>query len=160
MNKQTVLSLNVIPEGKEPWLNYDDHLTLRRLFEAAPLPAEAELADQRSYRQLHRFLTEVAGLDLPWDELAIHFNAFGLIRRGYRVETITPAEYEHLRQLLAGLEEPALDDMELYDTGGHRALYDYLTRRMGLSVEPGRGPVWRRARDLVAKYETETPVKV
>jgi hypothetical protein len=76
-----------------------------------------------------------------------------------QVETVTPAEYENLLQLLVGLEELATDDMELYDTGRHRALYDYLTQRMGLSVEAGRGPVWRRARDLVAKYEAETPVK-
>lgn len=159
MNKQAVLSLNVIPEGKEAWLSYDDYLTLRRLFETAPLPSDAEPADQPLYRRLHRFLTEVAGLDLLRDEAAIHFNAFGLLRRGYRVETITPAEYEDLRRLLTGPEEPAIDDMELHDTGGHRALYDYLTRRMGLSVEPGRGPVWRRAKDLVAKYEAEKPVK-
>jgi hypothetical protein len=26
LNKQEVLKLNIVPEGKEPWLNYEDYL--------------------------------------------------------------------------------------------------------------------------------------
>jgi hypothetical protein len=71
------------------------------------------------------------------------------------VETITPQEYDDLIRLLDGLLEPAGDDMDLYETGGHRALYEYLTRQMGLSVPAGRGPAWHRAQNLVKKHEAE-----
>ena len=72
------------------------------------------------------------------------------------VENITQAEYEHLLTLMDGLEKPSIDDMDLYDTGGHRDLYSYLTKGMGLSVQPGRGPAWHRAEALIKKYETES----
>lgn len=160
MNKQKVLSLNVVPEGKEAWLSYDEYLELKRLFEATPIPAEADTTDNSPYFQLYRFLTTQAGLDLPFDETAIHSNAFTLIRRGYQVETITSREYKNLCQLLAGLEEPTPDDTDLYDTGGHRALYDYLTQQMGLSVQTGRGPAWHRARNLIKKYEAENLIEI
>ncbi len=68
------------------------------------------------------------------------------------VEEITPQEYADLVRLLDGLEQPAQTDMELYEFGGHRDLYNYLTRQMGLSVEAGRGPVWYRARALVENH--------
>ncbi len=35
-----------------------------------------------------------------------------------KVETIIPTKYEHLLQLMDGLEQAAIDDMALYDTGG------------------------------------------
>ncbi len=154
MNKEALQRLKVVPDGQEAWLSYDNYLELKHLFEAAPL-TRPEQPSNSSYRRLHRFLTTVAGLDLPLDEQAIHFNAFVLIRRGYQVETITPQEYDDLVRLLDGLAEPAGDDMDLYETGGHRALYEYLTRQMGLSVPAGRGPAWHRAQDLVKKYEAE-----
>lgn len=75
--------------------------------------------------------------------------------QGYKVETITQAEYEHLRQLVEGLEQPSPDDLDLYETGGHRDLYNYLTQKMGLSVQRGRGPAWHRAQALLKKYEAE-----
>ena len=55
-------------------------------------------------------------------EVSIHFNAFALIRRGYKVETITQQEYEHLHRLIDGLEEATEDDIDLYETGAHRGL--------------------------------------
>ena len=82
MNKADILQLIVIPDGQEAWLSYDHYLELKRLFEAAPLPSTEETIDNRLYIDLYRFLTEVAGLDLPFNEAAIHFNAFALIRRG------------------------------------------------------------------------------
>ncbi len=113
MNKQAVLQLNVILDGgKEAWLTYEQYLRLKQLFEALPLPDTTETTNEPRYRQLHQFLSTVAHLDLPLNEVAIHFNTFALIRRGYKVESITPAEYERLRNLMAGLEEPALDDTD------------------------------------------------
>jgi hypothetical protein len=97
----------------------------------------------------------VAGLELPLNEAAIHFNAFALIRRGYRIEAITPEEYKHLLRLMDGLEQPGVDDTDLYDTGRHWELYTYLTKQMGLSVQKGRGPAWHRAAALINKHETE-----
>lgn len=72
----------------------------------------------------------------------------------YRVETITAAEYQQLRRLMEGLEQPGIDDLDLYDTGGHRDLYNYLTKGIGLTVQRGRGPAWHRAKALIEKYET------
>lgn len=155
MNKTELLQLNVIPEGKEAWLNYDHYLELKRLFEALPVPTTKETTTDLQYLNLHRFLTDVAGLKLPLNEAAIHFNAFALIRRGYRVETITTDEYQQLRRLMEGLEQPGLDDLDLYEVGGHRKLYTYLTRGMGLTAQQGRGPVWHRAKALIEKYEAE-----
>ncbi len=155
MNKAELLELNIIPDGKEAWLSYDNYLELKRLFDALPLPSvEGTIVDSQ-YNYLHRFLTEVAGLELLLNEAAIHFNAFALIRRGYQVEAITPQEYEHLHRLMDGLEQPATDDTDLYDTGGHRELHNYLTKGLGLSVQKGRGPAWHRADALLKKYEAE-----
>ena len=56
---------------------------------------------------------------------------------------------------MVGLEQPGIDDTDLYETGGHRDLYNYLTKGMGLSVQPGRGPAWHRAQALIKKYEDE-----
>ena len=158
MNKAELLQLNVIPDGKEAWLRHDDYLKLKRLFDGLPLPSTAETTASSQYVDLHRFLTEVAGLELPLNEAAIHFNAFALIRRGYQVEPITPQEYEHLLQLMDGLEQPDVDDNDLYDTGGHCELYDYLTRNMGLTVQAGRGPAWHRAAKLIEKYKAENEI--
>lgn len=158
MNKEALLQLNMLPEGKAAWLSYDNYLTLKTLFEAVPLPSDEETIPAGSYLDLHRFLTQVARLPLPLDEKTIHFNAFALIRRGYKIEAITEKEYEQLRHLMNGLEEPSPDDLDLYESGGHRALYDYLTKEMGLSVKPGRGPVWHRAKALIERYETKEAV--
>lgn len=159
MNKQAVLELNAVPEGKAAWLTYENYLKLEQLFEAVDVPGHAEGAQSGSrldpnYAALYDFLVRVAGLTLrvPKSQAAIHFNAFTLLRRGYAVEEITAAEYKDLVRLLSGLEQPAKTDMDLYDFGGHRDLYNYLTKRMGLFVPPGRGPAWYRARDLVEKY--------
>lgn len=54
-----------------------------------------------------------------------------------------------------GLEQPTIDDTDLYDVGGHRELYNYLTKGMGISVQKGRGPAWHRANDLIEKFEAE-----
>jgi hypothetical protein len=54
---------------------------------------------------------------------------------------------------MAGLEQPDKNDMELYDSGGHRDLYIYLTQMMGLFVQAGRGPVWYRAQALIDRYQ-------
>ncbi len=69
------------------------------------------------------------------------------------VEEITAQEYDKLVQLMDGLEHPHADDLELYEFGGHRDLYDYLTKGMGLSVQKGRGPAWHRANALINKHE-------
>ncbi len=160
MNKEEILHLNVLPEGRAAWLNYDQYVTLKQLFETVPVPAVNELDAESqqvndSYRLLHNFLTEQAGLAVPMSESAIHFNAFALLRRGYQIEAITPNEYRDLKQLMQGLEQPDIGDMDLYDTGGHRTLYDYLTQQMGISVQAGRGPAWHRANVLLDQYQSE-----
>ncbi len=161
MNKEEILQLNVLPEGQAAWLNYDQYVTLKQLFETIPVPAVNELEAESqqindSYLSLHHFLTKQTNLVVPISQSAIHFNAFALLRRGYQIEAITPNEYRDLKQLMQGLEQPDIDDMDLYETGGHRTLYDYLTQQMGLSVQAGRGPAWHRARTLLDHYDSES----
>jgi hypothetical protein len=151
MNKQDVLKLNVVPEGKEPWLDYESYLKLGQLFDTVR-PPDKNLIDS-NYAALYNFLTTVAGLELPLETASIHFNAFALLRRGYKVEDITATEYKNLIRLMTGLEQPDKNDMELYDSGGHRDLYSYLTQMMGLFVQAGRGPVWYRAQALIDRYQ-------
>jgi hypothetical protein len=122
MNKLDFLQHNVLPEGKEPWLSYVDYQKLKSLFEAVPLPASEGTSVGSQYVYLHRFLTEVGSLEIPQNEAFIHCNAFALIRREYKVETITQQEYEHLRRLIDGLEESTEDNIDLYETGAHRGL--------------------------------------
>ncbi|HEY84319.1 MAG TPA: hypothetical protein G4N96_04290 [Chloroflexi bacterium] len=160
MNKYVLKQLNVVPEGKEPWLSYNERSRLQHLFDAVPLSDEKKNVDNFAYLELYWFLTDIAGLNLPFDEATIHYNAFVLLRRGYKVESITDAEYAQLHRLMDGLETPDIDDAALYDTGGHRALYDYLSKGLGLSVREGRGPAWHRANDLVKHYESERMSKL
>lgn len=150
MNTDTLLQLNVVPEGKKAWLTYDQHTELKHLFESG---SPFSLAMDAAAFRLHRFLTGIAGLDVPVNVEAIHFNTFVLLQRGYKVEGITEKEYQDLLRLMEGLEQPDPDDMELYEMGGHRTLYNYLTIQLGISVQPGRGPVWYRAKGLVEAYE-------
>lgn len=82
MKKQDFLKLNVVPEGKEAWLSYENYQELERLFEAVDVPGPGELDD--SYLALYDFLVRTAGLTLPRDKASIHFNAFTLLRRGYK----------------------------------------------------------------------------
>lgn len=153
MNKEEILQLNVIPEGQEAWLSYDQYQKLKRLFERVKLPSTDQAIMDKSYFPLYDFLTKTAQLPVPRNELAIHFNAFALIRRGYNIEEITAEEYQQLVQFMAEVDPADREDMALYEFGGHRNLYNYLTKQMGLSVEQGRGPVWHRAKALVDKYE-------
>ncbi len=88
------------------------------------------------------------------NESAIHFNAFALIRRGYKVEEITAEEYNKLLQLMANAQQADIEDLDLYEVGEHRNLYTYLTKQMGLSVKKGRGPVWHRAKALIDEYKS------
>ncbi len=153
MTKQELLQLNVVPEGKEAWLSYDQYMELKRLFDALPPPSLHSLNADAAYARLHHFLADVAQLQIPYDKTAIHFNAFVLIRRGYKVEQITKTEYESLQRLMDGIEQPDTNDMVLHEVGSHRAVYDYLRKGIGLSVQAGRGPVWHRAKRLVEVYE-------
>lgn len=154
MNKERLNQLNVIPEGKEAWLSYDQYETLRDLFESISLPSDETGIQDSRYLKLYDFLTQVARLNVPMNEAALHFNAFVLLRRGYKPEEITSDEYERLAQLMSESKPADVDDLVLYDFGGHRALYDFLTQGMGLSVKRGRGPVWHRGRDLMRYYES------
>ncbi len=155
MSKEQLLKLNVVPEGKPPWLSYENYLRLGQLFEATNLP---EKGMDDNYLALHHFLMATCGLNIPQNPAAIHSNAFTMLRRGYKVEEITAQEYIDLVRLLDGLEQPAKTDLELYDFGGHRDLYNYLTRKMGLSVQAGRGPVWYRAKALVENHLAQEKV--
>lgn len=152
MDKEALLKLNRVPDGKPPWLDYKAFRRLQQLFERLTSPAEMGGLGSEDYYRMHDFLIDVAGIAIPEMQEAVHLNAFILIRRGYRVEEITEAEHERLLQLLEGTEIAALDDVELYDFGNHRSLYTYLSEGLGIYVEPGRGPVWHRAQQLVDHY--------
>jgi len=155
------LKLNVLPEGVPAWLNYSQYSKLKQKFEAVDLPSEDDgLTADEKYLELHHFLVDIGGLQLPANERAIHFNAFAMLRRGYQVEEITEYELETLERLMDELYQPSIDDMDLHPAGRHRALYDYLTGQMGLFVEPGRGSAWHRAYALIekAKAEQQQPV--
>lgn len=152
MNREEILKLNVIPDGKEAWLSYERYNELKALFEMVGVPSNDKNINDTHYIQLHHFLTNIAKLSVPLNEFAVHFNAFALIRRGYQIEEITEEEYNQLLSLINGIEEAHIDDMALYEFGGHRDLYNFLTKRMGLLVKKGRGPVWHRAKALVDKY--------
>jgi hypothetical protein len=136
MNVETILQLNVVPEGKEAWLSYDQYLELNRLFDRVS-PFETEVNGE-AFR-LYDFLTTTAKLNVPITVKSIHFNAFVLIRRGYKVEEITEKEYQDLVRLMDGLEQPDPDDMELHEFGGHRNLYAYLTTKWEFRCRQGVG---------------------
>ncbi len=155
MNREDILKLNVIPDGKEAWLSHDHYQELKTLFEMVNTPSNDKNIVDSQYFQLHHFLTSIAKLHVPLNEFAIHFNAFALIRRGYQIEDITTEEYDQLLDLMDGIEQAHIDDMALYEFGGHRDLYNFLTKRMGLSVQKGRGPVWHRAKSLIDKYRKQ-----
>ena len=145
-------TLNYVPEGRAAWLNYAQHQKLRKLFETVPLPQPADHL-RMEYETLYTFLLEEAGLSqLPQHEPAVHYSAFVLMRRGYQAEEITDAEFHSLKELVAAAEQPDPDDMELHPVGHHRTLYTYLTKEMGLTVTPGRGPVWSRAKTLLDQH--------
>jgi len=75
MNRENVLALNVVPDGKEAWLSYDQYQELKRLFEAVDAPVSDQGIVDSRYVQLHLFLTNIAGLPPPLSEFAVHFNA-------------------------------------------------------------------------------------
>lgn len=152
MNREDILKLNVIPDGKAAWLSYDRYQELKNLFETVNTPASDKDIVDNQYLQLHHFLINIAKLPVPLNEFALHFNAFALLRRGYQIEEVTEEEYNQLLRLMDGVEEAHIDDMALYEFGGHRELYNFLTKRMGLSVKKGRGPVWYRAKALIDKH--------
>jgi hypothetical protein len=94
------------------------------------------------------------------NQATIHFNAFVLIQRGYKVEEITPTEYyDALHRLMYGTEQLDTEDMTLHETGSHRALYDYLRKGSGVSVEAGRGLAWHRAKRLMEAFEQRQPLQ-
>ncbi|MEM7029765.1 MAG: hypothetical protein AAF629_09380 [Chloroflexota bacterium] len=153
MNKEEILQLNVIPDGQEAWLNYDQVEDLKEIFDQVEIPSGDTHQINDGYLQLFDFLTNIADISVPLNEAAIHFNAFALIRRGYKVEDITSEEYQHLLRLMTDADQTHIDDMDLYVSGSHRDLYTYLTQNMGLPVKAGRGPVWHRTKALIEKYE-------
>ena len=153
MDKEALLKLNRVPDGTPAWLDYKAFRRLQGLFEALAPPEETDGLGDEDYFHMYVFLADVAGIEVPESQEAVHLNAFVLIRRGYKAEEITGPEYERLLELLDGTEEPDRDDMALHDFGDHRALYEYLSEGLGVYVEPGRGPVWCRARQLVEAYE-------
>ncbi len=59
MNKEEVLQLNVIPDGKEPWLSYDNYLELKKIFESVNVPSSNKDIVDSEYVQLDRFLRRV-----------------------------------------------------------------------------------------------------
>jgi len=135
----------VVPDGKKAWLSYTQYRKLKLLTQAAWSDHPAQVGE------LVAFLIDVA--KLPLDEkgptMTVLNNAHALQRRGYKIEELTRAEYELLKSAYSHATRTNPDDMELHETGAHRTLYDILTKKIGLDVEAGRGPVWRRANQLL-----------
>jgi len=104
-----------------------------------------------TFGRLFEFITGAGGraLDDNVDNDTIRVAAYDLMARGYQVETLMRDEYEGLRDLYLVAEPASADDMELHDEGTHRAMYNFITRTLGLSVPAGRGPVYRRANKLL-----------
>ncbi len=148
MDEQTtsnVMSMNVVPDGIPAWLSYTEHRQLKTLILALDDGGPSAIA------ALWGFLVNVSKLKLPANasDEVVRFNAYTLMRRGYIVESLTEAEYLALKVLYLQAEPTDVDDMDLHETGTHRALYNMLTRTFGFEVEAGRGPVWRRAQKLL-----------
>ena len=141
------------PDGAPTWLGYRAFRRLQHLFENLTPPAGIDGLGDVDYFHLYVFLADVARIEVPQSQAAVHQSAAGLIRCGYRAEEMTESEYERLLVLLACAEAADQDDMVLHDFGPHRGLYAYLTEGLGLYVEPGRGPVWSRAKELVRQHE-------
>lgn len=153
MDKAALLELNRVPAGVPAWLDYKAFRTLQTLFEGLPAPSETDGLGEEGYLRLHDFLVEIAGLAVPETQASVHLNAFTLIRRGYRAEELTKAEFKGLQELLEGTEAPDPDDLERAEFGAQRALSAFLTAELNVYVEPGRGPVWQRANELVRQHE-------
>jgi hypothetical protein len=145
--------VNHVPEGRPAWLSYTDYRKLRALADAAVGGDDAALAPLQAY------LEHTVGLSLPpdLDGDALHRAAFTLVRRGYVIESIDAGEYGWLLVLFQVAQKADSDDMELAETGAHRALHSYLTKRLSLEVEAGRGPVWHRAAKLLEAYRAAIP---
>jgi hypothetical protein len=154
-SKDALQKLNCIPEGKPAWLDYKAYRRLKALFETLEPPTDSAGLNTEAYLRLHDFLLDAAGIEVPSAQDAVHYNAFVLLRRGYRTEEITENEYRQLSHLMKGTEPADPDDMDLHDFGNHRQLYDYLTEGLGVFVEAGRGPVWHRSQKLL-EHHTST----
>jgi len=149
--KKIVEELNRVKDGPA-WLSYTHYRKLVASFEAVSVPDDEPMTPE--YLALHEFLVDVAKLtDLPSTKRHTHFNAWALMRRGYKPEELTETEYKGLKALFEIAQPADEDDLELHEEGTHRAIYAYLTKAIGLDVVAGRGPVWHRARKLIEAYE-------
>ena len=77
-------------------MSYSDYLELDALFQAVGMPLSDDESIRPVFANLHDFLAHTAKLAVPKSEAAIHFNAFVLLRRGYKVEELTGAEHQKL----------------------------------------------------------------
>jgi hypothetical protein len=152
---ELIKKLNVVPEGKPPWLSYSKYREFRKLFSAVDPPTKGETV-RPGYANLHDFLVRVAKLNVPLNEQSIHVNAWVLSSRGYKIEELTEAEYHNLTELMEGTAEADMDDLILHEFGNHRNLYNYLVKELGIEVEAGRGPVFQRARLLLENHNNSS----
>jgi hypothetical protein len=75
-----------------------------------------------------------------------------LTKREYNMDTsrlLTAQEYKDIDTLFAYCNYAEIEDMALYPTGSHRALYARLTH-LGFTPPPGRGPVYHFADGLLS----------
>ena len=146
-----VLELNVVPEGTEAWLSYAAYRQLQKRLH--DLSGE----DQGAYAALAHFLIEMGKLPLEMSasDETIRFNAYTLLKRGYKIEPLNRQDYTELKALFLQAEPADVEDMDLHETGSHRSLYEMLTRKLGLDVEAGRGPVWHRAKRLLNHHGSQ-----
>ena len=148
-----VTTLSCMPKGAPAWLTYDQYQILKSLYATLENPLTETGPLSLNYVSTHHFLSSVAKLDVPETTASIHFNAFALLRRGYKQEELTEAEYCKLHSLMERAEKPDIDDMDLHAEGTHRAIYNYLVRDLSLSVAKGRGPVWHRVKLLMVAHK-------
>ena len=140
-----VLEMNVVPDGVEAWLSYSEYRQLQKRLGAISGD------DPGAYAALAHFLIETGKLplDMAASDEMIRINAYTLLKRGYKIEPLGRADYATLKELFLKAEPADVQDMDLHETGSHRALFEMLTRKLGLDVEAGRGPVWHRSKRLL-----------
>lgn len=141
----TLKERNLIPEGKAAWIPYQRHVELSILFEN-----NIEYESVITTARIQEIIAVSVGINTTGLSIAETMqNAWTLIRRGYLPENLSLNELDGLAQIFAEAEEADIEDMELHEEGSHRALYNYITKTLGLYVEAGRGPVWHRAKRLI-----------
>lgn len=134
-----------VPDGRPAWVHYLDYQAIGQAFDdLTPDTVPDAVA----------LVRRAAGIELPHDFDAVHFNLWALLRRGYWTPELTNAQQETLARLFA-LTNPTDedDDTPLAPEGSHRALHTFLTRELGERIPQTRGATYA----VASAYLRKTP---